>query len=217
MQWFTWKQGEHITLVGPTGSGKSMLIEQLLERRKFVVVLATKKRDATIERLRKEGFKFTSNWDQVNAEMTPHIVYRPPFPNVSATELRNIHSNLFADILTSIFRQGGWTVVADEVRYLTEFLRLKNEMELLWLQGRSLGISVVAATQRPANIPLTAYDQATHLFFWRDNDETNLKRIGGLGGLSAKDIRHEVAILGRHEVLYLNTRTGEGIRTKVAL
>lgn len=181
------------------------------------MVLATKKADPTIDRFRKQGYRFVNNWDDVNPEMMPHVVFKPAFPNVSATELRSLHSNVFADVLTSVFRQGGWTVVADEVRYLTEFLRLKNEMELLWMQGRSLGISVVAATQRPANIPLTAYDQASHLFFWRDNDETNLKRIGGLGGLSAKDIRHEVAILPRHEVLYLDTRTGEGIRTKVRL
>jgi hypothetical protein len=61
------------------------------------------------------------------------------------------------------------------------------------------------------------YDQATHLFFWRDNDEANLKRIGGIGFLDAKLIRGTVAELPEHEALYINTRTGSLIRTQVDL
>ena len=61
------------------------------------------------------------------------------------------------------------------------------------------------------------YDQATHIFFWRDNDELNLKRIGGIGWLNSKEIRTTVASLPEHVCLYVNTRTGTMITTKVEL
>ena len=40
-----WKQGEHVTTIGPTGSGKTVLNRELLRRRDFVVVLGVKNRD----------------------------------------------------------------------------------------------------------------------------------------------------------------------------
>jgi hypothetical protein len=57
------------------------------------------------------------------------------------------------------------------------------------------------------------YDQATHLFFWRDNDDANLKRIGGIGSLDARLVRDTVAALPHHETLYVNTRTGRLVQT----
>jgi hypothetical protein len=57
-----------------------------------------------------------------------------------------------------------------------------QQLKFLLQQGRSAGISVVAMTQRPAFIPLAFYDQATHLFVWRDNDLRNRQRIGELAG-----------------------------------
>jgi hypothetical protein len=74
-------------------------------------------------------------------------------------------------------------------------------------------ISLVVATQRPAFVPLEVYDQSQHLFFWRDNDERNLKRISGISWLNAAYVQALVASLERHEVLYINTPTGLMYRT----
>lgn len=213
---FTWNQGEHVTCVGPTGMGKSTLTNAILPRRKYVCVAATKKKDSTIDKLRKEGFKVTDSLGAVHPDVTPRVIFKPKFPSSNARALRVAHAEAFDNLMTHIFESGGWTLVADEVRYLTEFLRLKETFELLLLQGRSLGITVVSSTQRPKHVPLTIYDQASHLFLWRDNDEENLKRIGGLGGeLPAKDIKRMVASLPRHHVLYLEVRTGRIVQTKV--
>jgi hypothetical protein len=67
--------------------------------------------------------------------------------------------------------------------------------------------------QRPSRIPLEMFDQTTHLFFWRDNDERNLKTMGGIGWLSAGPIRSFVANLDPYQVLYINTRNGQMWRT----
>jgi hypothetical protein len=83
------------------------------------------------------------------------------------------------------------------------------------LQSRSLGISLVASTQRPAWVPRELYTSATHLFFWRTNDETDLKSLSGIGFRSARLISEIVANLDQYETLYINTRTGRMCRTKV--
>jgi len=123
---------------------------------------------------------------------------------------------IFDDALSDVFREGGRVVVADEVYFLIKKLGLEDWLSILWTQGRSIGITVVGGTQRPAHVPLFMYDQAVHLFLFSDNDERNLQRVGGLGGLSADLIRAIVAALPHHEVLYVNTRTRELIRTRVA-
>src|SRR3954471_22907642 len=55
---FTFKQGEHCTLVGTTGSGKTTLArELLLPQRDYVVVLGTKAEDDSLyEPLMAQGF-----------------------------------------------------------------------------------------------------------------------------------------------------------------
>jgi hypothetical protein len=56
-----------------------------------------------------------------------------------------------------------------------------------------------------------AYDQATHLFFFRFQDENDLKRIGGIGWLDSRVIRETVSRLQRYDFLYINTVTGRKV------
>jgi hypothetical protein len=95
----------------------------------------------------------------------------------------------------------------DEARYITEFLGLKNEVMLCWLQGRSQGNAVLAATQRPRFVPLEAYDQATHLWFWRDPDLQNINRISELASFNRDKVITAFQVMSRHDVLYVNTVT----------
>lgn len=214
---FVWNQGEHVTAIGPTGAGKTTLTNNLLPRRDYVIFAATKKKDKTVDWLKKhQSFREVKRIDQLHPEVGRRFIYKPDFPAWGAARLKDYHADFFRQLLMYVFRSGGWTLDLDEIRYLTEFLRLREEYELVMLQGRSLGITVISKTQRPKMIPLVAYDQATHLFLWRDNDQENLKRLASLGAhLDAREVRRQVAGLPMHEVLYLNTRTGAKLQTKV--
>ena len=210
-----WRQGEHVSLIGPTGAGKTTLAHAILPKRNYVVVMATKPRDSTLNHLSRDGYEIIREWPRhVATDITPRLILWPHFRKTGDARRQQ---KVIGKALTEIFAQGGWTVYVDELRYVSQTLRMRAILELLWQQGRSLGVSLVGGTQRPAHVPLMLYDQATHLFFWRDNDDANLKRIGGIGFLDAKLVRGTVAELPLHETLYINTRSGSMIRTKVDL
>lgn len=209
---FDWAQGEHITLVGPTGTGKTTLALELLPIRDFVLAIATKQRDPVLYRLEEQGYLRQDRFS-IPADVHPRVVLAAPLPQ--GADSLGEQREIVKEALLAVYRQGGWCVYLDELRYITDYLRLARDVELLWQQGRSAGISVIGGTQRPAFVPLAAYDQATHVFFWRDNDRRNLERIGGLGAHDSQAIIREVASLPKFTVLYVNTRTGEKYRTKV--
>src|ERR1051325_9845559 len=105
------------------------------------------------------------------------------------------------------------SMVWDEFWMMCSILGMEREARIMLQQARSNDISFVIGAQRPSRIPLEVFDQTTHLFFWRDNDEANLKRMGGIGWMSANEIRYFVANLQQYQVLYLNTRRGWMYRT----
>lgn len=212
---FQWNQGEHVTLIGTTGSGKTTLALAILPRRTYQLVVATKPQDELITELTSRGFKLIREWPPPPPQELPEyrkLIYWPPIESVDDIEPQK---EAIGNLLRELYATGGWTVYLDEVRYVTEFQGHKRLVELLWLQGRSMGLSVVASTQRPRHIPLAAYSQATHLFFWRDNDISNLRRISEMGAQDVSTIQHHVANLEPHEVFYVNARTNQMVITKV--
>lgn len=206
-----WKPGEHVALIGPTGQGKTTLMLNLLPLRTYVAFLATKPRDPAFNKLQEMGYVRMNSWRAVSATDTPKRLVWPDARRIDSEETQRA---ILQDAIARIYREGGWTVAIDEMWYMVNVLKMQREMRIMLLQGRSLGISVVAATQRPKFVPLEIYDQSTHLFFWRDNDENNLQRLSGINVRSSAAVKEIIPNLERHQVLYINTRTGEMLRTR---
>lgn len=211
---FDWQQGEHIGMIGPTGSGKTTLALSLLEIRKYVVVFATKPKDSTLDQLvKRKKFRKIRHWRDsgwwgfgLSPSKYPKRIL---WPNARSLYSAGKQQRVFREAFELAYDEGNWCIYLDELWMMVNFLKLGFEVRVMLQQARSLGISLVSATQRPAFVPLELYDQSSHLFFWRDNDERNLSRISGISWLNADYVRGTVANLKQHEVLYICTRNSE--------
>lgn len=207
---FLWKQGQHIGVIGPTGSGKTYLSIYLLTMRDYVIVLATKPYDETVDALvNEEGYVLWKKWHNRPAEAFPRRVIWPDAKDLKSQGKQRAE---FMTALSDIYRSGGWCVYVDELWYMIHQLKMEVEVKTYLLQARSNNISLVGCSQRPSWIPVEMFDQPEHLFFFRDNDERNLKTIAGISWLSANLVRALVARLEPYQFLYIHTRSGAMVR-----
>lgn len=213
-----WRQGQHATLIGPNGSGKTVINKELLryrERRNgYICVLVTKPVDIELGELTNRGYirvKDNKNWS--NSSPSRMLLWPDAGNFADLTEQRRVFRNAFQ----GAWRAGKWTFMLNELRYLTEHLNLKREMNTLYLQARAAKFSLAAETQRPRSVPLEAFSQSTHLFFAACRDDEDLKRISGLGNADSKVIRATVTRLAQYQFCYVNCITGDVCVTKASV
>lgn len=231
-----WQQGEHITVIGPTGMGKTTVLRALMPKRYdaggAVAILATKSRDKNLDSwARRDMLTIIRSWpahvpfwrrrprDVINPNGTitrwdHRLMVWPDDRRVALGQIDDHMADVHRRALEDMYRQGDWCIVAEEL-YELHAIGLRKELERIWGQGRSAGITLIGATQRPVGISLHAYSAPTHLFLFGDNDERNLERLQGIGGMSGNMIKAAVAALRGHDVLYINTRTRTLARTRV--
>ena len=210
-KFFDWEQGQHVAVIGPNGQGKTTLLISLLPFRRYVTVFATKPVDRTLDSLAASGYDVYEEWLRVPAEKSPRRIL---WPNARDIDSENTQREVFERAFQSIYREGGWTLTIDEGWFLSEVLDQKRRMRTMWTQGRSLGISFVVGTQRPAWVPMEMYDESTHLFIFRLTEKAAVDRVANLGQADADFARKCIRTLEKHQCLYVNTRTGEMLRTR---
>jgi energy-coupling factor transporter ATP-binding protein EcfA2 len=208
------RQDEHITLVGPTGRGKSTLALELVDRRRYAAIIATKPSDTVLRDALVE-LRFRTVTSVPPIQVAPRFCIWPEMRGlIDIPQQREV----IGTALDTMFRQGGRSVLIDETHYVAEMLRQQHRLKLWWQQGRSINCSLIAGFQRPAWVPRDAYSAASHLFLFGTADDTDSRALGGLGGLSSRTIRYAVEYLAadperRHHFLYVGTRTGTMLRS----
>lgn len=207
-----WRAGDHFTVIGPTGSGKSFLAQRLLQRRAWAVVLATKPRDRQlVELVRTGGFLRIDRWPPPQDAQRVAI-----WPKLEKREDQALQSQVLGDALDAVFSEGAWTVLVDEVHYAVDSLGLGDHLRLIWQQGRALDLSLVAGFQRPAHVPLEAYSQAQHLAIFRATDKRDRQRLAEVGGhVDRAELDRIVVNLPPHAFAHVDTRTGAVTVTRV--
>lgn len=209
-----WKQGEHFALIGATGQGKTTMLMRLLPLHPYRVVLATKRRDPTMDKLIADGdYLKMTHWRRLDPRNVPRRVI---WPNAhSIADMKTLQQSVFEDVFENVYAEGGWTVGIDEVWWYTNILNLGLHIRVLLLQGRSNNLSLILSTQRPKDVPTEIYSQSTHIMFWRDNDRLNLDRISEINSRDSSLVREVVRNLEDNQVLYVNTRSGRMARTHI--
>lgn len=212
-----WKQGEHVTSIGPTGSGKTVLNRQLLKRRDFVVVLGIKNRDPELYGpFQAEGYELVRKFEPEPPGDAPiYKVLLVPRTDKHGTEGRTAKARVFRQALNDIYDVGRWCVYADDIQYMADQLRLGPEFEELWMLGRSEDVTVVASSQEPVNIPPMAYGMATHIFLFKNPDLYRAKRMAELTGVNREVAQATIQQLPDHEFLYINKSSGQMVRSMV--
>lgn len=212
--------GEHIAIIGSTGQGKTYLQRHMMPLFPFNAVFATKPQDDTMSALiERQGYLRMNQWRRMSIHEHPNRVIWPPCHDLQAEERQ---AKVFGQALDLIFREAGrprekpvgWAVHVDELWYLSHRLGLKGQVEQFLFQARSLGHTFCVATQMPFFVPSAVYTQSKHLFFFQENEERSLKRLGELRAHDRRVVRYAVPRLEPHQVLYVNNHTGQMIRTR---
>jgi hypothetical protein len=78
------------------------------------------------------------------------------------------------DWLWKVWRKGETGLYIDEAYLLPD----KDAIQNILAQGRSLRIPVIAASQRPVNVPRSIFSEAAHIAVFRLNDRKDKQRVG---------------------------------------
>lgn len=214
---FRYRPGEHVTLVGPTGCGKTWLAYQLLathaSRKWPCVTLVKKPVDYTTTMWGKRlGLRTVQTWPPVWSPWKPNdppgwVVWprtkfdpeldRPYKASVFRKALMNAYRG------NGIFRKRPRSLFVDDAYGFAVILDLDEELIELWTEARAMGCGLWTAFQRPSHVPLWAYSQAEHLFLFNDPDKRARERFAEIGGLDATTVRDTVMSLERHQALYI--------------
>lgn len=205
-----YRPGEHVTILGRTGSGKTYLAYQLLDQTTTPelpgVVLVTKPKDATVDTFTKRlEYRKVRSWPPVSSMWLPAKprgwTVWPPHkfdPDVDDPRL----AAEFRRTVLDCYKRGKRVLFSDEITELVA-LGLKRELDTVWERGRSMGCGLWASSQRPAYVPMHAYSAPEHLFLAFDPDRRNRDRFREIGGVDPDLIAAVVFELGRFEWLYI--------------
>lgn len=192
-----WEQGQHVTVMGPTGCGKTWLCADLLGMRRYVVVICSKTRDKTMSRF--EGYKVLDDWSgRFYRERKVIIWPRARTLDEAKANLRPV----IKKALDGIYVEGGWTVNLDDLKYLCSGLGLKNDIETMYGQVRSNDSSLVGCGQRPYGIVQPALDQASHWLLFHQSDDRDTDRMAEVSGLNRKEVAAANAALAGRDFLW---------------
>lgn len=213
-EYFDYKPGEHVTLLASTGSGKTRLSLELLEEvanpENPAVVLVMKPRDETVEEFgEKNGYKRIQSWpprkNPFKAKPAGYLLWpHENWNDLEETEERQ--ANVFYKCLADTYQKGNHIIFADEVVSLEKELGLSKDLNRLWTKGRSMGTGIWGASQRPANISLNAYSQASHLFLSFDNNKDTRQKYGEIGGMDPRLIIDATMELDEYEWVYVHPK-----------
>lgn len=193
-----WKSGQHVLLVGPTGSGKTVAAQDMLLLRQYVVAIATKAKDESLDAYK--GFKKLDEWPPAWNEKRVLFWRKPKALGDFASQQVAIYK-----LLNDVYQHGGWTVYFDDLVFVTGTLRLKEPIRMFYTQVRSQGVSIVSSLQRPFWAPLEAVSQSTYALVFAAHDEHDIHRLSEGLSINYRALLAAIRELEPYEFIFLRT------------
>ncbi|MGH7189764.1 MAG: hypothetical protein ACRD2H_13945 [Terriglobales bacterium] len=235
--WFVgfYRQNQHVTLIGPTQTGKTTIAREILEARECVIAIAIKPEDEVAESFVEYGYRIQEKRDIPTVEKAGRPVPHPAYRRIvlwpraeqdrdgrwrSIPQMTAYQRSVIMDAINYVRKARRWTLFTDDLNTLAEDLKLGPEVKWILRNGASAKISLVGAGQRPAWLPREAYSSPEHLFFLATNDADDLDRLSNIGaGVDKKELAHVISNLKLYETLYLAPRVHPPIliKTKVEI
>jgi len=224
LPWFrdAWQPGEHVSLIAPTGAGKTTFASGLLQLRKYVLALDAKGGDSTLDSL---GFPRLNSWPGAKS-MTRTVEHNdneglPSRYVVGAKSRTEAETKKLIQTIGAAIREayemGGWTVYADELMILTDprQFNLRTEVDRMLIAARDLGVSFVSSYQQPTWVTPMAGKQATWVAvsYTRDTDVVN--RLAEILGRPKAEIRGAVKGLERYSWIIVGRDPREPLRVTI--
>lgn len=210
---------QHLAIYGPTGRGKSffeayILAERARLRGSRVVVIATKPADKTLMRL---GWPIVQSWPPAQGwtkdkRRYNQVIYWVKAPRLDE-ESQARQSQKIRDLLQQLWvPDSNIVVVFDEIAYVEQELKLGVLTARYFREGRGLGITVVASTQRPAYVSRTMHSETDWAVFFAPKDEEDLERLAQIAGNKLYYKRVLASLnAAKYEFLLVHALTGESV------
>lgn len=178
-------QPEHMEILGPTGSGKSffekwVLVERVKLRNSAVVILLTKPADKTLATL---DWPVVSKWPPSEWNDKNRTVIFHAKSHGLGKAARQRQAEQVEQLLDGLWHPDANVVLAvDEIAYVEQELGLRTHMTTFFREGRTLGITVVASTQRPAGVSRAVHSETAWVVCFAPKDEDDAERMAQILG-----------------------------------
>jgi hypothetical protein len=215
--YFDYRPGEHLSLISPTGKGKTHLAYQCLDSAmrqnpslKVASLMPKSSDDAASDWARRLGLKETPDWPPRKKwwqdRPRGYICWPPHDPSLDAQADRDQTGSVLRRCMHQQYWQGDSITFADDIHVIAVLMGLNPECEQFWTAGRSSGAGLWSANQKPSgtlnagSVSSFSYNAPVHLLLGRDTDERNVRRFGEIGGVDPREIESIVRDLRLYQI-----------------
>ena len=184
-----WAQGQHLTIGGPTGSGKTWIAADVLTVRRYVVAISNKKQDESLDRqfIGHSKFKTVTRFPPNSYKVEKVLFWIKPKGDLLELDFIR-QKGLIRKCISHCFNVGSWCIYFDDLFYISDTLGMKKLIQWMYTNIRSNGNTIVSCLQRPFWVPVEAVSQTSHFLMLHFNDERDVLRVAESYGVSPKTL-----------------------------
>lgn len=175
--------GEHVEVTGQSGSGKSYAIATILQQRArrwdtAEIAVITKEQDDSLPLL---GWPVTDSIEE--ARRYRQFIFWPTTAAQGHEREKHMEQKIYG-LLTSLWHPDINTVVYfDEIGFVEELSRrMRKQIRMMWREGRSHKLSIVASKQRPIGVVRDQHSESRWKIVFPPADMGDMKRFAELLG-----------------------------------